>query len=386
MTEGKSEPSQSAEPVKEGNVELKEAAPAYVKAILTSEDTTFPRLECPIPTHGRYDYLRNQSYTAGRRSFFFALDLHQNVDLLPRLLGSVIEAIRFLGPSHCALSIVEGRSDDGTLEVLQELAGALEKERIPYFLKSDDRDPLGESENRIEALAALRNEALEPLINHLDQYRNDTTVIFLNDVALCMEDILELIHQRVHQNADMTCAMDWVNLWQDPTFYDIWIGRGINGDSFFDIPPGGDWNFAWNLFWNHEPTKQRFENHKPFQVFSCWNGGVAFTALPLLQKKIKFRSPVEGECFQGEPMIYSKEMWHLGYGKIAVVPSVNLEYSDDGAREIKRLRGYVSELVDEEDDRIEWEAKPPEKVKCMTPMDSQDWRPWDEFLEPSIGS
>jgi alpha-1,3-mannosyltransferase len=81
-------------------------------------------------------------------------------------------------------------------------------------------------------------------------------------------------------------------------------------------------------------------------------------------------------------MIFSKEMWHLGYGKIAVVPSVNLEYSDDGARDIKRLQGYVSGLIGQEgSDRIEWEANPPEKVKCMASWQSQEWRPWDEFLE-----
>ena len=81
-------------------------------------------------------------------------------------------------------------------------------------------------------------------------------------------------------------------------------------------------------------------------------------------------------------MIYAKEMWHLGHGKIAVVPSVNVEYSDDGARDIKRSKGYVSTLINqEENDRIEWEAKPPEEVKCMASYQTQEWRPWDEFLD-----
>ena len=248
-------------PIKEGNVPLIEAAPAYIKAIMTPEDTTFPRLKCPVPFQGRYDYLRNQSTSidsGGRRKYFFALNLHQSVTILPRLMGSVVEAIRFLGPAQCALSIVEGRSDDGTFEVLQTLTKALEEERIPYFFKSSDKNPKGDHAARIKMLADLRNEALEPMISNPDQYIiNDTTVIFLNDISLCMEDILELVHQRVHQNADMTCAMDWKNLWRDPTFYDVWIARGMNGDSFFDIPLDGSWDSAWNLFWNNPKAQGR---------------------------------------------------------------------------------------------------------------------------------
>jgi len=280
---------------------------------------------------------------------------------------------------------VEGRSDDGTLEVLEALSGALKEAGIDYTLKSDDSDPLGAPGARIERLADLRNEALEPMIKHPDLYNtNDTTVVFLNDVSLCMEDILELVHQRVYQKADMTCGMDWVNLWRNPTFYDVWVGRGINGDSFFEIPPNGSWDDAWNLFWNDQQTQDRFDRHQPFQVFACWNGGAVFNAKPLLERKIKFRAPMEGECFQGEPQLFSKEMWHLGYGKIAVIPSVNLAYSDDGAREVKEMKGDVTGVlaIGQGNDMVEWKAEPPEKVKCMHTYETQEWRPWDEFLEP----
>ncbi|TVY19772.1 Alpha-1,3-mannosyltransferase CMT1 [Lachnellula arida] len=371
-------------PVKEGgNVTLIQSAPSYIKAIMTPEDTSFPRLACPVPTRGRYEYLRTPEL--GKRRYFFAVNLHDSIQILPRLLGSIIEAIRFLGPAQCALSIVEGRSDDGTLEVLEALSSVLKEAGIHYILKSDDKDPLGTPGERIARLADLRNEALEPMINDPDQYStNDTTVVFLNDVSLCMEDILELIHQRVYQKADMTCGMDWVNLWRDPTFYDVWVGRGMNGDSFFEIPADGSWNNAWNLFWNDQQTQNRFDRHQPFQVFSCWNGGAVFNATPVLERKIKFRSSMEGECLQGEPQLFSKELWHLGYGKIAVIPSVNIAYSDDRAREAKMGKGDVTGilLMGEGNDKIEWKAKPPKKVKCMQNYDTQEWRPWDEFLEP----
>jgi alpha-1,3-mannosyltransferase len=202
-----------------------------------------------------------------------------------------------------------------------------------------------------------------------------------------MEDILELVHQRIYQHAEMTCGMDWTYVGPDPTFYDVWIARGMNGDTFFNIPDDGGWNSAWNLFWNNPETLARFNSHKPFQVFSCWNGAAVFTAKPFLEKEIAFRSKVRDECFQGEPQLLCKDLWHLGYGKIAVVPAVNLEYSDEAARKIKALKGYVSQWVDKDGDnndlsvQIEWATSPPALIKCMSTFANQSWLPWDYQLE-----
>lgn len=41
-----------------------------------------------------------------------------------------------------------------------------------------------------------------------EQYSQNSTVVFLKDVAICMEDILELIHKRLYQEADMTCGLE----------------------------------------------------------------------------------------------------------------------------------------------------------------------------------
>ena len=171
----------------------------------------------------------------------------------------------------------------------------------------------------------------------------------------------------------------------DPTFYDVWISRGMNGDSFFKIPPDGNWNSAWNLFWNNPIAQRRLRSGHPFQVFSCWNGAITFTPKPLIEGKIKFRASRPTECLQGEPEIFAKEMWYHGYGKFAVVPSINLEYNNEAAKKIKDLKGYVSEYVDVEGSnegaRIDWESKPPEKVKCMPSWANQTWPPWDEGLQ-----
>lgn len=364
-------------------------APAYIHAILNPSDSTFARLECPQPDLDRYAYLghpSNQTEAPQHPRFFFALDLHQCVHLLPRLLSSIIETITFLGPENCVLSIVEGRSDDGTFEVLDELRPSLQALGVKYFLQTSDVNPTAPGEDRIEALAGLRNLALQDLLDYPAHYAPDTTIIFLNDIALCMEDILELLHQRKWQGADQTCAMDWTYVGDNPTFYDVWIARGMTGDSFFKIPEDGSWDFAWNLFWNDDKARVRLAAAKPFQVFACWNGVTSFTAKPMLDGRIRFRAHRSGECFQGEPKLFAKDMWAEGYGKIAVVPSVNVEYSDEATKKIKALKGYVARHVanEENDRRIEWDTKPPEKVKCMPNYQHQTFVDWDEGLRPRV--
>jgi alpha-1,3-mannosyltransferase len=357
---------------------------AYVNAIMQPEATQLPRLQCPPSELSRYTYLKVPAHpVASDVQYFFALDLRQCLTLLPRLIGSVVEAIRFLGPRNCALSIIEGNSPDGTAEVLAALRPQLDALTTTYYFRTSDINP--SEGDRIAKLAELRNMALRPMLDEegTGRYSANTTVVFLNDVAICVEDILELVHQRRFLSADMTCAFDWTYVGRDPTFYDVWIARGLNGDSFFEIPPDGNWNPAWNLFWNDPEAQGRFHAHKPFQVFSCWNGATAFTAAPVVEKQIAFRSSREGECFQGEPQLFCKDMWFHGYGKIAVVPSVNLEYSDEKGRQIKEDKGYTATWVSQDgssDEKIEWQLVPPEKVKCIPSYDKQFFEPWNATL------
>jgi alpha-1,3-mannosyltransferase len=152
--------------------------------------------------------------------------------------------MRFLDPEKCALPIIDGRSDDGTIEILQLLGKDLERIGITYHLNSSAIDQgVGEAFARLRSLAqepliklperystnATMNLALEPLM-YPERYSTNAIVIFLNDVSVCMEDILELIHQRVYQHADMTCPTDWIfgkGLEREPTFYNVWVTRGM---------------------------------------------------------------------------------------------------------------------------------------------------------------
>lgn len=183
---------------------------SYVKSILDPYDSTFTILRCPRFKTKRYAHLQ---VPVGEKSlvYFFALDLRQVVDLLPRLLGSIVEAIRFLGPENCAISIVEGNSDDGTWEVLAVLKSKLEALGVTSFILKEQIDP--SKDNRIGNLARLRSLALEPLRNSRNstarslglvgstsKFADDAAVIFLNDVAACPEDICKCFQRSRSQS------------------------------------------------------------------------------------------------------------------------------------------------------------------------------------------
>lgn len=361
-----------------------------MRAILDPGDATLPKLECPRLDSSRYQYLRPESLSAGgsQTRYFFALNLRNNLPILPQLLGSILEAIRFLGPEHCALSIVEGNSPDGTAEVLAALEPEFTKLNIrTHLVLNHPLDPLAEENDRFSSLASLRNLAVAPLLADPTRYADaDATIIFVNDVAICADDLLELAHQRRRQGADMACGLDWIGD-NPPVFYDAYIARAINGDTFFEIPPGASWARAADLFWNEPVARARYARREPFQVFACWNGAVAFTARPLVEGAVVFRGSRadRGECRHGEPQVFCKDLWFQGYGKIMVVPSVNLEYSVEKGRAIKALKGFASNGAPAEDDElgaeatIEWRP-PPDQVKCMPTFTEQSWRPWNETL------
>ncbi|EPS39616.1 hypothetical protein H072_6602 [Dactylellina haptotyla CBS 200.50] len=402
------------DPVRNGDLRLLAQGNQYVRMILdsTAINSTIHRLDCPRPKPGRYEYLANSvsetegKYPSTRKpKYFFALNLFECRHILPTLLGSILEVVRMLGPEKCTLSIVEGRSNDGTFEVLKLLIPVFKQMGLKYYFGSNDINPKGDGSDRIISLAILRNLALKPLVQNANLYPLNiyqTTVIFINDVAICAEDILELLHQRRKQSAHMTCAMDWVS--DGGAFYDVWVSRGMNGDLFFEIPQDASWSFAGNLFWNDQKTRGRLLGKVPFQVFSCWNGAVTFVADPIITGDIEFRSKAlsgfreDGtrkavECHLGEPVHLCKDLWYHNYNRIAVVPSVNLGYFVDSGNKTKSKNGWTSENIDLYEGKIDmdpskwpgemikWDPKPPGTIKCIPIWHQTSWVPWDEGLD-----
>lgn len=300
---------------------VQERTEKYPTVIMDPMNTQVPRLKCPrFPAH-LYEHLKAAAELGDKELYFFALNLRQCHRILRRLMGSIVEVMRFLGPRNVVLSIVEGNSDDGTAEVLRALKDDLEALGIVFYYQHSDIN--SNAGDRIFRLAELRNLALEPLINSRKngktsagngslegrgagstqvEFVDATTLVFVNDVAICPDDLLELIHQRKIQEADMTCGMDWSWTRKYSPFYDVWVARQINGDTFFDIDgETGNWVNEQELFPRDPPNRARYDAMRLVQVFSCWNGGIAVTAKPFLDGDVRFRDKNEGECQMGEP-------------------------------------------------------------------------------------
>ncbi|KAL8967915.1 MAG: hypothetical protein Q9197_005158 [Variospora fuerteventurae] len=351
-----------------------EASESPVETLKLSSEprlaTLTPELQCRTPSEDRYAHLR--SFAAQKPRFFFALDLYQAAGILPQLTASILESIKFLGPEHCFLSIVQGSSTDGTTEMLQTLRADTAAIGLGFSLVHSDMHSTNTTTTtyRITTLAALRNLALAPLLTNTSRFpAHETTILFLNDISLCPTDILELLHQRRVQGADMACPM---NFSDDGLFYDIWVARSMTGDIFFNIPPSGLWEFAKDLLWDDPARKRRLNASLPFQAFACWNGMAAMGAEPFLDKGIRFRRSRDerGECYMGEPTLLCKDLWKEGFGKIVVVPSVWVAYSRDASVTVEREKGYVEENVkrydeeeglQEEEEMVEWEKDPPKR-------------------------
>ncbi|KAJ9093137.1 hypothetical protein QFC19_008480 [Naganishia cerealis] len=285
--------------------------------------------------------------------FLFTTLIRQVQDQIPDLLAALTVVIEALGPQRVAFSFLEGPSDDLTPtvfnDVLQPLLLSLgvPSQRIRIITDSPAID--FHNANRIEVLADLRNEALQPLWQEPYLGENVRAVVFFNDVYLKAEHVLEMLYMHQVNGAGMTAAWDWYK--REPAYYyDIWVGRTVSfslddgltslfalanvriqhlfqidtGDLFYPIPNAW-WSPSEDLFPDSPQTLAAFQALEPFQVFCGWNGMAVLDPKPFLPPyNIRFRrsDPSKAECAASECGLICSDYWREGFGRIQVVPSV----------------------------------------------------------------
>ena len=157
-------------------------------------------------TELRYAHLRSRGPT------LFALNLHQNAEVFPSLTHLLFDLAIFLGAQKVHVSIFENGSPDSTPVGMAHFAAVLSRAGVPHTIRSDPRETEWSEVDRIEQLSVYRNIALEPLFYPNSTDKNSLTyetVLFVNDIFACPSDTLELLHQRVVQNAHATCGLDY---------------------------------------------------------------------------------------------------------------------------------------------------------------------------------
>lgn len=254
--------------------------------------------------------------------YFVALNLHQNEAILPDMITNLVHLAAFLGVDNVYISIFENGSEDRS-KVLLNLAGSIFKVAgIEHSIVSSNRRQT-KWDHRVAFLADVRNQAIEPL-HALRKQHGITfdTVIFMNDVLYCLDDVLELIWQSRLSEATITCAVDFDSALDDPAIYDVWVGHDIAGDGFKKRPR--------EEVISHGPDRDRWMRNSPFQAFCCWGGMAILDPEPLYHPhNIRFRMADidNGECSASECSLLCKDYWTAGYGRVLVVPRVRLSYT-----------------------------------------------------------
>ncbi|KAF8665044.1 hypothetical protein AX16_000656 [Volvariella volvacea WC 439] len=285
------------------------------------------------------------SSTPSDHKYFFAINLYNSFDVIPDLFATLFRVAAILGYHNVYVSIYENGSTDQTKALLRIYDALTRSVGMRITIRTSQRTR-GAFNHRIEYLAEVRNAAFVPL-HELRDSEGEVfdTIIFMNDILPCVDDLLELIWQSRRNNAGITCAADY--MYHDeigaPVFYDNWVARDINGTALENAP-------FERIFHNTE-SSVRFQRHLPVQVQSCWNGIAVLDPEPFYTPPhVKFRMAriMDGECSASECSLICNDYWDAGYGRIMMVPRVKLAYDSKvfdiihpARRNLTAIRGYA---------------------------------------------
>lgn len=255
--------------------------------------------------------------------YFFAINLYNSFDVIPDLFATLFRVSAILGYHNVFVSIYENGSTDQTKALLRIFDALTRSVGMRVVIRTSTRTR-GAFNHRIEYLAEVRNAAFVPLHELRDaEGEYFDSIIFMNDILPCIDDLLELIWQSRRNNAGITCAADYMyhEEIQAPVFYDNWVARDINGTALENAP--------FERIFHHKPSNARWQKHLPVQVQSCWNGIAVLDPGPFYSPPhVKFRMAkiTEGECSASECSLICNDYWEAGYGRIMMVPRVKLAY------------------------------------------------------------
>jgi len=263
--------------------------------------------------------------TASDHKYFFAINLYNSFDVIPDLFATLFRVAAILGYHNVFVSIYENGSTDQTKALLRIFDALTRSVGMRVMIRTSMRTR-GAFSHRIEYLAEVRNSAFVPLHELRDtEGEFFDSIIFMNDILPCVDDLLELIWQSRRNNAGITCAADYMyhDDLQSPVFYDNWVARDINGTALENAP--------FEKVFHHQESALRWQQHLPIQVQSCWNGIAVLDPAPFYSPPhVRFRMAriTEQECSASECSLICNDYWEAGYGRIMMVPRVKLAYDN----------------------------------------------------------
>ncbi|KAK7044368.1 cryptococcal mannosyltransferase 1-domain-containing protein [Favolaschia claudopus] len=265
--------------------------------------------------------VRPEGYGTGEKIYIAAM-FYNNAGVLPYWIQEITKLIHYLGPENVFVSIVESNSGDNTADLLEGFDKTLQTMQVKRRILTRDNtitrpESMATAPPRIQFLAAVRNQVLEPLVKNGGYNR----IIFSNDIFIEAESIVELLDTK-GGDFDMACGLD-LAYWG---LYDQWVLRDRLGRLASTLWP----------YFLEDTGYRAVMADEPAPVFACWNGIIAVRAEPFLPLSLRtvgqlstnplsrplvsthpaygqplnmtpaetpplrFRSSVEGECFSSE--------------------------------------------------------------------------------------
>lgn len=167
-------------------------------------------LEIGIDNDGTNLHKIKRSSEPDSHKYFFAINLFNSFDIIPDLFATMFRVGAVLGYQNVFVSIYENGSTDQTQALLRIFDSLMRSVGMRVVIKSSNRKR-GIHVHRIEYLAEVRNAAIQPLFDLRDQENEYfDSIVFMNDILPCIDDLLELIWQSRRQNAGVTCAADYM--------------------------------------------------------------------------------------------------------------------------------------------------------------------------------
>ena len=271
--------------------------------------------------------------SSSKNTTFYITAMIVNMEgIIVNFIEEMKKLIYYLGKENVILSIVEnGDSEDKTREYLTKFKAYLDKNKIinKFVLRKEVEDPRKKIHPfkkggplRIMFYSKLRNKCLDFIYEIPNLNFDNTKIIFFNDIYYKYEDIINLISTN-NEDYDAVCGLDFA-----PYFYDRWVSIDLDGNGLLMYFP-----FIFN-----KEAQDLIIYHKPFRVFSCWNGVIVFTASPLKNKTLQFRyTKNKGKRkyrinnkskfkFESECTNLHIDLFSLGYTKKFINPEVRVAY------------------------------------------------------------
>ncbi|KXN84583.1 Alpha-1,3-mannosyltransferase CMT1 [Leucoagaricus sp. SymC.cos] len=242
---------------------------------------------------------------------FFAINFYNSFDVIPDVFATLFRVASILGYHNVFVAVYENGSNAQTKARLRIFDALARSVGMRVMIRTSQLTR-GQFNHHIEYLAEVCNSTFVPLHELRDtEGEYFDTIIFMDNIFPCVDDLLELIWQSRKNNAGITCTADYMyhNDIGAPVFYNNWIARDTNGTALENAP--------FERIFHHQESSQRFQRHLPTQVQSCWNGIAVPDPAPFYPPPyVRFRMAriTKGKCSASECSLICNDHWEAGYG------------------------------------------------------------------------